>query len=121
LDTMEQKLESILSNPQMMQQIMALAQSMGSVSASQTEASPVHQDNVNQNQAAPDPGMSKLLSSLAGGTGIDQEQKQLLQALSPYLSRERVNKLENAMRAAKMARMASAFLENGGLQMIRGR
>ena len=52
---------------------------------------------------------------------FDTDQQTLLAALSPYLSQNRVKKLENAMRAAKMARLASAFLGNGGLQMLSGR
>ena len=37
-------------------------------------------------------------------------QKALLQALAPYLSSGRIHKLEKAMRAAKLAGMASSFL-----------
>ncbi|MBO5953508.1 MAG: hypothetical protein J6Q53_05260 [Oscillospiraceae bacterium] len=38
----------------------------------------------------------------------------MLKALGPYLSRERLRKLENAMRAAKMAKVAAAALGNQG-------
>ena len=68
-----------------------------------------------------DLAMIQKLSGLAGSGSIDKDQKQLLQALSPYLRTDRVSKLENAMRAAKIARMASAFLSGGGLQMLGGR
>ena len=54
-------------------------------------------------------------------TGIDQNQQNLLSALSPYMSRDKVSKLENAMRAAKLARLASGFLGSGGLQLFTGR
>jgi len=41
---------------------------------------------------------------------IDKNQQALLRALSPYLSRQRIKKLENAMRAAKMAGFAASAL-----------
>ena len=61
------------------------------------------------------------LAGLTRQSGIDQNQQALLRALTPYISRERRNKLEKAMRAAKIARTASAFLNSGGLQMLSGR
>ena len=120
MDNIEEKLGSILSNPQMMQQIMSLAQSLGSTPASEPVA--VQEDTP---PAMPfsglDTGLLQKLSGLSGKGGIDPEQKALLQALSPYLPQDRVIKLENAMRAARVARVASAFLGNGGLQMLSGR
>ena len=60
--------------------------------------------------------MIQAISGLAGQSGIDKEQKDLLKALGPYLSDGRVGKLEKAMRAAKMARLATAFIgQSGGL------
>ena len=120
MENMEEKLGTILNNPEMMQQIMTLAQSLGS--------NPPKQQNAPREPeipASPNPGldlsMIQKLSGLAGQSSIDQQQRQLLTALSPYLSKDRVSKLENAMRAAKMARLASAFLGSGGLQMLSGR
>ena len=56
-----------------------------------------------------------------GQSGIDSNQKTLLRALSPYLSAYRMQKLERAMQAAKLAGAASGFLNAGGLQMLTGR
>lgn len=50
------------------------------------------------------------ISSVIGKTGIDANQKALLQALRPYLGNQRIQKLEKAMRAAKLAGIASTFL-----------
>jgi len=109
---LEEQLGAILSNPEMMQKIQAVAQSLG---ASAPPAQP--------EQKVPDIDLSVLqkVSALAGQTGIDQNQQSLLTALTPYLSRNRVAKLENAMRAAKMAKLAAGFLGNGGLQNLMGR
>ena len=46
---------------------------------------------------------------------------QLTSGAKDYLSRERISKLEKAMRAAKLARVASSFLGQSGLLNISGR
>ena len=61
------------------------------------------------------------LSTLAGNAAVDGNQQALLRALNPYLSNKKVDKLERAMRAAKIARMASGFLGQGGLSALIGR
>ena len=112
---MEDKINAVLNNPQMMQEIMTMAQSLGQPS-SQPEPTPSPPSN-----SMPDPALLQKLSGLATSTGVDPEQKALLSALGPYLSRERVKRLEKAMQAAKMAKMASAFLGSGALQSLTGR
>lgn len=117
MDNIEEKLGAILNDPKAMQQIMALAQSLGNNSQDQPPKSAA---NPSQN-GFPDPAMIRKLSSLSAGSSIDPNQKQLLKSLTPYLSSDRVSKLENAMRAAKIAKLASAFLSGGGLQLLGGR
>lgn len=121
MSEMEEKLGAILSNPQLMQQIMSMAQAMGGGQTSQ-KAEPAKQP---EPAPAPlpnlDPRMLQSLAGIAQQGGVDQNQQALLRALSPYLSRDRVTKLERAMRAARMAGAASAFLNSGGLQLLTGR
>ena len=114
MDELQDKLSAILSNPQMMQQIMSLANSMGGSSPQQPPEPP---------PASPefDPGMLKKISSLASQTGIDREQQALLKALSPYLNRDRIGRLERAMRAARTAKIASSFLGTNGISILSGR
>ena len=119
MSELEEKLGSILNNPQMMQQIMSMAQAMGSMQ-------PQKEPERNQESSAPampnlDPRLLQSLAGMAQQNGTDQNQQTLLRALSPYLSRERISKLERAMRAARMAGVASSFLNAGGLQMLTGR
>lgn len=114
VEGMEEKLGAILNDPNMMQQIMAMAQSLGNTV-------PEKQQEEKKTSQAMDTAMLQKVSGILGNSGVDQQQKLLLQALGPYLSRDRVTKLENAMRAAKMARLASSFLGNGGLQSLIGR
>lgn len=117
MDGLEDKLGNILNNPQMMQQIMSLAQSLNQPGA---------QNDPPKQQLPKNPGSAEV-SAMSRITGIvnrgnlDQEQRSLLNALSPYLSKEKIGKLERAMKAEKMARMASSFLNAGGLQMLTGR
>ncbi len=113
MSELDEKLGAILGNPQLMQQIQSMAQSLGGG----PEESAGGQDNT----AAVDPQMMKnILGMIRQGNG-DHNQEALLHALSPYLSPERVNKLERAMRTARMAGAASSFLNAGGLQMLTGR
>jgi hypothetical protein len=112
MDQMEDKLGAILNNPQLMGQIMSMAQSLGNSQPPPQEAPP--QPNF-------DPAMLQKLSSLMGQSNIDGNQQALLRALNPYLSNRKVEKLEKAMRAARMARMASGFLGQGGLSALIGR
>jgi len=121
MDQMEEKLGAILNNPQMMQQIMAMAQTM---SQSQPEKESIKSPELKQPPSSMpeiDLSMVKNLSGLANQNSISKEQRALLSALGPYLSRDRVQKLEKAMRAEKMARLASSFLGQGGLSFLTGR
>ncbi len=112
MSEMEEKLNSILNDPQMMSQIAAMAQSLG-------QSAPPNQEQKGppQGQQAPPPppaGMDlasiQKLAGIAQQSGIDRNQQALLRALNPYLSRDRIQKLERAMRAAKMANLASSLL-----------
>ena len=108
MDDLEQKLGAVLNNPQLMQQIMSMAQTMGSQAPTQ-EQKPTEQ--------APfpsiDPGMLSKLASLSNQGSIDRNQQALLKALDPYLTKDRIGRLERAMRAAKMAKLAGSFLGSG--------
>ena len=129
MDDMEEKLNSILSNPQMMSQIMSLAQSLGK--SQNTEQKPELQNNKTaptapQPNSLPlpggfDPGMIQKIAGIAQQSGIDRNQQTLLKALGPYLCKDRIVKLEKAMRAAKLASVATAFLGSGNSPFSFGR
>lgn len=100
MDDLESKIGAIMNNPDMMEKLMAMAQNLSGP-----------KEEPQQQQPAPqiDMAMVQRLSGLAGQAGIDKNQQSLLSALSPYLSRQRIEKLQKAMRAAKMAKLASGF------------
>ncbi len=111
MDNLEEKLSSMLSDPNTMQKLMEMAQSLSA-------AAPTDTGSASQDTGLPqlDLGMVQKLSGLVGQSGIDGQQKNLLQALRPYLSNQRLQKLEHAMQAAKMARLAASVLGQQGLQ-----
>lgn len=99
MEDLESKLGAVLNNPEMMQKIMSFAQSFNQSSEPAKQEVPVGGFDI-------DPSMIQRISGLAKQSGIDKNQLSLLRALNPYLSRQRIQKLERAMRAAKMASMA---------------
>ena len=109
MDGMEEKLNSILGNPELMAQISSMAQSLGKQSDTSVKEPPISQPMLDL-----DPAMLRNIGAILRGSGIDPNQQALLQALKPYLTAERIVKLEKAMRAAKLANMASAFLNPTG-------
>ena len=115
MSEMEEKLGAILSNPQMMQQIMSMAQAMSPPPEPQGRP---EQPPEPAPPALPDFSVMQKLAGMTRQSGIDKNQQALLRALSPYISRERSAKLEKAMRAAKMARLASAFLNAGQIGSV---
>ena len=117
MDDFENKLGQILGNPEMMGKIMAMAQSFGGQEAPQEP--PAQEPPAQESAPEFDPAMIQKLTGLMGKAGVDREQKALLAALSPYISGSRIHKLEKAMRAAKLAGVATSFL--GSSQLFSGR
>lgn len=107
MDDFQEKLNSILSDPQMMSQIMNMAQSFG-----QTQDPPQEQPSISMPDlpGGLDLGMMQKIASFAGKMGIDRDQQNLLHALRPYLSSQRIAKLEKAMRSAKIAAAVTGML-----------
>ena len=117
MDDLEQKLGTILNNPQMMQQIMSMAQSMGSPTPGKNDA-PSRPESV-----LPEIDMATIqkISGLAQKSSIDKREQALLHGLGAYLSKERIGKLEKAMRAAKIAKAASSAIGQRGATRNFGR
>lgn len=120
---MEDQLGAILSDPEMMAKIQSLAQSLGQPEESPRQAEAPKKEG----PPPPPPGigagdleMVKAFTGFARGAEIDKDQRALLKALSPYVSREKAAKLERAMRAAKLAQQASSLMESGALKKLTG-
>lgn len=133
----DDKLNSILSNPDAMSQIMQLAQSLGGDGQSAAPPPP-GQPGPQQapawgppppQQTPPSGGGGDLLSSLMGGGGLDpgllsrllpliqelggqrdSNARNLLYALRPYLRSDRQEKVERALQLARLFHLGKKFL-----------
>lgn len=120
----DDKLNSILSNPDAMSQIMQLAQSLGGGEAASAPSAPPPQPG-----PPPAAGGGDLLSSLMGGGGMDPKllsrllpliqelggqrdsnARNLLYALRPYLRSDRQEKVERALQLARLFHLGKKFL-----------
>ena len=133
----DDKLNSLLSNPEAMAQIMQMAQSLSGGQAQQPvqqvpqapPQQPVQPPPPPPLQQAPSPGGSPLsaLSSLTGGmdpamlskllpliqelgSQNDSNARQLLYALRPYLKPDRQEKIERALQLARLFHLGKKFL-----------
>ena len=127
MSELDDKLNSILSNPAMMQQIMSLAQALNQSEAQQPppQQPPAQQPQVTQPQIPQDhfaptydrglnPNLLSKIATLMQRGSIDKTQEALLRALRPYLNNQKLEKLERAMHAAKMAGIASEMVTTRG-------
>lgn len=124
MDEMEQKLNSILGNPEMMSQIMNMAQALGGKQESEQISEPAPVQSANPmlgTLGGIDSGTIQKIIGIAQQAGIDRNQQNLLKALRPYLSEHRIVKLEKAMRAAKIAGVATTALGGAGSIFLPGR
>ena len=104
MDDLERQLNSILSDPKQMEQIAGLARSIMGDGTPNTPPEP---------GPGPDAALLGRIASLMQSGGEGREQA-LLKAMAPYLSEKRRGKLDNALRLAKLARIARLAMEQGG-------
>ena len=129
----DDKLNSLLSNPEAMAQIMQMAQSLSGGQAQQVPQAPPQQPSPPPPpppvQQAASPGGNPLaaLSGLTGGMDTamltkllpliqelgsqnDSNVRQLLYALRPYLKPDRQEKIERALQLARLFHLGKKFL-----------
>lgn len=106
-EELETRLGSILSDPQQMEKLRAVAQSlmggMGAGETAETEAEP----------APPSGGLMALLSKSAG-RGRGSESEQLLRAMQPYMRPKRRTKIDRALKITRLIGLAETMLEQYG-------
>lgn len=105
----EDKLNSILSNPALMGQIMSMAGSIGQQSPP-PPPQPVQQSTGGLNL---DPAAMQSMLTLLKSTQIGQREQNLIRALEGFLPPDRLQKLTRAMQASKIAKYASGALAQG--------
>ena len=103
----EEKLQSILGNPELMGQIISMAGSMNQ----QPPPPPPPQ----QSTGLPfDPGAMAGMMQMLKATQLEPKQRNLIQALRGFVPDDRLVRLEKAMQASLIAKFASAAMNQGG-------
>ena len=105
----EDKLNSILSNPDLMGQIMAMAGSMN-----QQQPGPPPPQPTGFGGMPFDPGAMAGMMQMLKATQLEPKQRQLVQALRGFVPDDRLVRLEKAMQASLIAKFASAAMNQGG-------
>ena len=119
----DEKLNSILSNPDAMSQIMQLAQALSGDGQSSTSsptppppAAPpsTGPDSFSSLLGSADPGLILKLLPLIQELGSQKNSnaRQLLYALRPYLKEEKQSNIERALQLARMVHIGKKFLSN---------
>lgn len=109
---LDQALGAILQDPAQMQKIFALAQSLGLSSPPQPP--PSEPPPALPQPPPPTPECSAAADTLAEllqkAGKLDRRQENLLNALKPFLKPGRREKIDRAMQAARLSRLAGAAL-----------
>ena len=106
---LEERLNSILSDPEQMRRISSLAQTlMGGEAGGDAPPSAPRQE------AGSGDGLSGALGSLLAPRESSGDRTALLEALKPWLSEKRRRKLSRAMRLAQMAGLARIAMGEAG-------
>ena len=116
MENMEQAIEGVLSNPDLLQKIMGMAQALGGP-ADPAEDQKEEPSAAEAPPVAPDLSQMARIGSMLSQANIDSDQQNLLSALSPYMSSPHIGKLRRAMQAARLAELATSMLgssEAGG-------
>ncbi len=106
----EDKLSSILANPELMGQIMSMAGSLNQ----QQNAPPPPPPPTPFGSMPFDPGAMAGMMQMLKATQLEPRQRQLVQALRGFVPEDRLVRLEKAMQASLIAKVASAAMNQGG-------
>ncbi len=106
---LEEKLNAVLSDPGAMEQIMALAQSLGG-GASGAPAGEPEPEGKEDPFGGLDPELLQMGMRLLGEYQGENAGVTLLEALRPFLRPERQAKVDRAVRAARLGRAVRAAM-----------
>ena len=106
----EEKLNSILSNPELMGQIMSMA---GAMNQQQPPPPPTPSQPAFGSMPI-DPGAMAGMMQMLKATQLEPKQRQLIQALRGFVPDDRLVRLEKAMQASLIAKFASKAMNQGG-------
>ena len=106
MEDLESKISDILSDPDAMAGILSMAKSLGLGAPEPSESSPSQES---------DAGLPDTVSGLLSAAGrLNGKQTALLQALRPFLKENRRKKIDRAIQAARISRIAGYAIQNLG-------
>lgn len=122
MEDMDSRLNALLSDPEAMGRIMALAQQLSSESttSSPPPCSPPSPPPAQQEDDGFDPMVLLKFLPLLQELRQDHSSQtmQFLSALRPYLKPERQPKVERAVKLAHLICVGKKFLTEGGLELV---
>lgn len=107
----EEKLNAILSNPEAMAQVASLAQSLGQQQSQEPQPAPPPSSGPESGFGLDPALLQKVLPLLTElNDNKASEREQLLYALRPFLKESRRDKIDQALRAARVLHLGKRFL-----------
>ena len=111
MDDLEQKIQSVLSDPAQMAQVLEMAKSLGITLPAASAPPAAASEPSAQAEAAPQPEPPKPgPPPMPPGGGLAQRQEALLRALEPFLRPARREKIERALQIARLSGLAGGAL-----------
>lgn len=111
MDNLENQISQVLNDPERMAQIMSLAQSLSGALPGLGGGQEPEKSGDN-NPAPPAFDASALAGLMQQATAGGQREKALFEALKPFVSPERRDKIDRALQISRFSRMASLALQN---------
>lgn len=121
MEDMDSRLNALLSDPEAMGRIMALAQQLsGESAASSPPPSPEPPPSSQQDDEGFDPMLLLKFLPLLQELRQDNSSQsmQFLSAMRPFLKPERQPKVERAVKLAHLICVGKKFLTEGGLELV---
>lgn len=121
MEDMDSRLNALLSDPEAMGRIMALAQQLsGESAASSPPPSPEPPPSSQQEEDSFDPMLLLKFLPLLQELRQDNSSQsmQFLSAMRPFLKPERQPKVERAVKLAHLICVGKKFLTEGGLELV---
>ncbi len=119
MDDLEQKIQSVLSDPEQMQQVLNMARALGvSIPESEEPKAREQETSPPEQNISPQVGVDTLsepVSQLLQQAGkLEKRQENLLNALKPFLKPNRREKIDRAMQVARLSHLAGYALRSRG-------
>lgn len=114
MDDFEGTLNRVLSDPESMQKIFSIAQSLGMQAPHAVPAAPAKEETpAVEESLMPDLSMLSIMQKLMQNSGqANTRHTELLNALRPFLRPERQQSLDRAIRVAKLSHLARFALSS---------